>query len=240
MKKRVTNIFLFFAMVLTRNAQWMDGILKKYYDALGGLDNLKSVNTIIQEGVFSPARAEAEFQVTIIKKRPNKWISTMEIQGQKIIQAYDGKSAWMQNPMMGMIKPTVLQGDQAKQVIRQAHFDGDLVNYKQNGTDIKIEGVAPFEGVDCYKLRATRSDSQQVIFYIDNKNNLLIGTEVPVNTPQEKTTVTIRLGDYEEIDGLLYPHSLEILGAQKMDFVFDDIQINTDIPDATFAMPAGK
>lgn len=240
MKKLFTILFLICTIASSLAGQTVDEILNKYYDALGGLDKLKSVNTIVQEGVFSTALAEAELQVTIMKKRPDKWISTMKIQGQKIIQAYDGKVAWMQNPMMGMIKPTALQGDQAEQIIRQAHFDGDLVNYKKSGTQISLEGVSPFEGTDCYKLRATRSDSQQVIFYIDTKNHLLIGTEVPVNTPQEKTTVMIRLGDYEAIDGLMYPHSLEILGAQQMNFVFDDIQINTDIPDAVFVMPAGK
>ncbi len=240
MKKCAVMLFFFLTLVFTANAQSVDDILKKYYDALGGLEKLQSVKTIMQEGVFSTALAEVELQITIKKKRPNKWISTMEIQGQKIIQAYDGTVAWMQNPMLGMVRPTALTGEQAEQVIRQANFDGDLVSYKNNGTKIQLEGSESFEGVDCYKLRAIRIDSQQVIFYIDKQSQLLIGTEVPVNTPQAKSTVIIRLGDYEEIDGLLYPHSLEILGAQKMDFVFDDIQINIDIPDATFAMPSAK
>lgn len=73
----------FFALVVNLGAQTVDEILVKYYDALGGLDKLKSVNTIIQEGVFATPMGNAELQVSIKKKRPNKWISEMSFQGQK-------------------------------------------------------------------------------------------------------------------------------------------------------------
>ncbi|KAA3615983.1 MAG: hypothetical protein DWQ05_09465 [Calditrichaeota bacterium] len=240
MKKYVLSLTLFFTLCQVSQAQSLDGVLAKYYNALGGLAKLKSVQSIIQEGVFSTPMADVELQVTIKKKRPNKWISIMEIQGQKIIQAYDGEVAWMQNPMSGMVKPTALEGEQAEQIIRQANFDGDLVGYKENGVKLAFEGVADFEQMKCYKLRATRLDSQEVVFYIDQSSSFLIGTEVPVKTPEQNTTAIIKLGDYEEVDGLYYPHSLEVLGAQKMDFVFDDILINVDIPDAVFAMPVEK
>lgn len=237
MKRFLLSGAILFAFVTNLGAQNVDEILTKYYDALGGLDKLKAVNTIIQEGVFAAPMGNAELQVTIKKKRPNKWISEMSFQGQKIVQAYDGDVAWMQNPMMGMVKPTALSGDQAKQVIQQAQFDGELVNYKDKGVVLEFVGMAEFEGMNSYKLQATRPDSQQVLFYIDKDTNLLMGTEVPVKTPEQQMTITVKLGDYEEIDGLYYPHSLEVLGAQKMSFVFDDIELNSDIPDDVFTMP---
>ena len=237
MKKLSLASVLLFVLCVSLNAQSLEDILGKYYDAIGGPDKMKAVKTLVQEGTMSMPMMGAEMQMTIMKKRPNFYKSVMDMQGQKMIQAYDGKKAWMVSPMMGMMEPTVLEGEQAEGMLRQAEFDGDLIDYKKSGTKLELVGEVEFEGSPAYKIVATRKNDQVVTFYIDKDTSLLIGTELTVNQQGQVMDITLKFSDYEEVDGLMFSHTMEFIGMQEMSFDFTNIEINKDIPDTEFQMP---
>ena len=101
------NVLLLFALSLTFSLSAQsdtktpsaDQILSTYFENIGGVENFKKLNTMRTEG--SMAQGEMEFQGVIYQKRPNLQRMEINIQGQELIQAYDGVTAWWINPFMG-------------------------------------------------------------------------------------------------------------------------------------------
>ena len=54
----------------------------------------------------------------------------------------------------------------------------------------------------------------------------------------QETEVSITLGDYKEIDGMLFAFSIEMSGGQSgMTIMMDDIAVNEEVDDSIFIMP---
>lgn len=69
----------------------LDEILSKYYQATG-IDHIKEWNTLTMTG--KSTTQGMEFPVTIIIKRPGKIRTEVEIQGNKMLQVFDGQQGW--------------------------------------------------------------------------------------------------------------------------------------------------
>ena len=84
-------------------AQTVDEIVQKYAKAMGGADKIKAIKTIKVGGKFIMQSMEAT--VTIWAKRPDSIKIETVFGGQKMVMAYDGKTAWMINPFTGSTEP---------------------------------------------------------------------------------------------------------------------------------------
>src|SRR5205085_12232194 len=79
-------------------AQTVDEIIKKAIEARGGIDKIKAVESerITGRVAFSQG---LEGTVVLELERPHKLYSEITVEGQKVLRAYDGKSAgWTVNP----------------------------------------------------------------------------------------------------------------------------------------------
>src|SRR5258708_5816616 len=98
MKPRIAAITLLLFLPLAASAQTAEEVVKKALDARGGAVKIKAVRSERVAGriTFGPGQ-EGTFIVEL--KRPNKMRAEINVEGQKIIRVYDGKSGgWMINP----------------------------------------------------------------------------------------------------------------------------------------------
>ena len=99
MKKNIfISLIVAFVAISVSSAQDLDKILDKHFETIGQKKLLK-VKTMQATGKAVMMGMDSPFKM--ISKRPNKIQVTVEFQGAKIIQAYDGETAWMINPLMG-------------------------------------------------------------------------------------------------------------------------------------------
>src|ERR1700693_2953735 len=210
MLKRVL-VFAAAAVVfcLPATAQTVDEIIAKHFAALGGVDQVKAVKSIRITG-----RAEVgpglQAPVTMEVKRPAMSRMELTIQGMTMIQAYDGTSGWQIVPFQGKKDAEPLSADDLKDVQEQADsIDGPLMDYKAKGNQVELLGKEKIEGADCYKLKVTVKNGNVHTLYIDTDSNLEVkdvtkrmqnGTEVEIENLS---------GDYKEVEGLIFPFSLE-------------------------------
>ena len=113
-----------------------------------------------------------DMPLIVLTKRPNKMKQEMTMQGQKIVQAFDGETVWAVNPMMGSTAPRVLEGPAADALKTQSLFDGPLVGYKERGDTLEVVGPADVEGAKTWKLKLTRKDGQSMHIFIDAETGL--------------------------------------------------------------------
>lgn len=99
MKKSVITIFaiIIIAFVNFAQAQSLDEVLAKHFKAVGQ-DKLAAVQSFHIKAKVSQMGMEIPLEMRI--KKPDMFIINMEVQGQKMIQAFDGQKGWMIIPMM--------------------------------------------------------------------------------------------------------------------------------------------
>lgn len=222
-------------------AQTADEIIAKNIEAKGGLEKLKSVQTMRISGkmMMGPGM---EAPMVIETARPNKMRVEFTFQGMTGIQAYDGKTGWMVMPFMGKKDPEPMSGDDLKQVEDQADIDGPLVDYKEKGHQVEYLGKDEVEGTPVHKLKVTKKNGDIATLYLDADSFLEIKADGKTRVRGQEIEGETTFGDYKEVNGMVIAHSMQ----SKMkggpgpgqSITFDKIEINPDIPASRFDMPA--
>lgn len=235
--KKTACLILVFCLPVTVPAQTVDDILAKYFEARGGYDNLKEVQSSLE--VFT---INGNVTLTVKKKRPNKIrIDWQTENGHKGAEGFDGKTAWEFNPYDDNPDPTLVEGVPAKALERAASFDDRLMDYREKGTAIEYKGTDTFEDRTMYVLKVTLKDGQQQDYYIDAETYLLRKTYavIEIHGSKEKKPQTRVLSDYKEVNGFTVPHKIveTVVGGNTEVKVWKSRHFNIDIADSTFSAP---
>lgn len=244
MRCKILSLMLMFVFLfsLHASAQTVDEIIKKNIEAQGGYNKLKSIKTAKMTGSFSmPMMGIEGGAFSRITKRPNLIRMDMEVMGMQIVQAYDGKTAWQTMPSQtGALETTEMSEDDAKEMERDADFDGHLVDYKKKGYKVELIGKEDMEGTEVYHLKVTLKDGHIIHYYIDTEYFLELKTEAKTSFQGREVVEESFLSDYKEADGLMVSHSLEIRidGQVFLQITMEKIELNVDVEDDYFKMPA--
>ena len=222
------------------SAQTVDEIIAKNVQARGGMDKIKSVQTIRSTGTMTMGPG-MEAPGSLIQKRPDMARLEFTVQGLTAIQAYDGKDAWQIMPFMGKKDPEAMSADDKKDMEENADIDGPLVDYKSKGNKVELLGKDKLEGTDAYKLKVTLKNGDVITMYLDADSFLEIKEEVKRTVRGTEQEVESSLGDYKEVNGLMFPFAMEngIKGSQQKEkLTLSKIELNVPVDDAIFKMPA--
>ena len=219
--------------------QTVDEIVAKNIEARGGLEKIKSVQSMRMTGTMR--LGDERLPTHLELKRPNKsrWEFTLE--GQTAIQAFDGKTAWMIMPFEGQTQPQVMTDQEARDIEMQADVDGPLVDAAAKGNKIELIGKETIDGgVEAWRLRITRKNGDARDLYLDAKTYLQVLAISKRTTDGQTVEIRSRIGDYRNIGGLMLPHSFEASASgvpQTQALEFSKIELNVPLDDSRFAMP---
>ena len=159
----------------------------------------------------------------------------------KGIQAYNGEKGWMIMPFMGKTEAEEMADDQLKDFKKQADIDGPLRNYKTKGSTIEFVGESEIEGTPVYELKLTEKDGDISSMYFDTEYMLEIKNKSKVERMGTSMEIETVIGNYKEVEGLIFPHSISTnMGGGAQEIIFNSIEINVEVDDAIFEMPAAK
>jgi hypothetical protein len=163
----------------------------------------------------------------------------ISMQGQTMIQAYDGKKGWGQVPMQGKTNIVDITGKPLDQIKEQADFDGILYNWEKKLKSVEPDGFEMLDGIKAYRLKVTKKSGNVIFVYIDPNTYLTIKSAEMIKTPQYSGFAEIRFGNYKKIDGISIAHEMNfVLNKQSISrFVFSKITLNQAIDDKDFQKP---
>lgn|SRR5262249_18634307 len=215
----------------------VDEIIAKNAAARGGLDKIKAVKSIkmtakiLSHGVEMPGLMEL--------KRPNSIRMEFTVQGQNIVQGFDGSTAWMIMPLMGNKDPQKMTDEDAKDIVEQADFDGPLIDYKTKGSTVELVGKEDVEGTPAYKLKVTLKSGDVRYIYIDADSFLELKTTTMVKKEGNEYQIDSYSGDYKEINGLMLPMSVEnkMKDQTISQITVDKVEMDIPLDDSLFKMP---
>ncbi len=224
-----------------QEAMTADQLIAKNVEARGGIAKLKSVQSM--RSTIKMAAGPMEIPMVLEAKRPNKFRMDITFQGQSMVQAYDGKTGWGINPMAGYggkggAEP--MTPDQLIQAEQQSDMDGPLVDYKSKGHTVEYVGKETVEGSDAYKLKVTLKSSNVQYIFLDSETYLEIKATQKTKVRDTEVDAETFFGDFKEVDGLVFAHSIESGAAgipmrQKM--TIEKVELNPAIDDTRFVMP---
>ena len=220
-------------------AQSVDDVIAKNIQAHGGMDKLKSVQTIRSTGKLEQGQIRAVYLQE--NKRPDKVREETIFQGLAQVQAYDGKTGWQVNPFQGRKDAELLSADDLKSLQEDADIDGPLVDYKQKGHTAELLGHDSVEGTDCYKVKLTLKNGDVRIYFLDTDSFLELKTEMQSNIRGTVQYTETFYGDYEQVNGIYYPFEFEQGqkgSSGRVKFTIEKIEINIPLADSFFTMPA--
>lgn len=218
----------------------VDEIVGSYVTARGGIEKLRALQTLRQEGRVS-AGAGRDGLVMREIKRPEKIRFEFTVQGVTSVYAWDGQRGWKVDPLAGETAPRPLLDEALIDAREQADVEGPLVDWKSKGSQIELVGREAVVGRDAYKLKLTLKSGGLLTAYVDVKSASLVRTEATRQVRGKQVRIETTFGDYRKTGGILFPHLIEVraLGRpQVLRIVVDKVEVNPPLSDARFAPPA--
>jgi len=218
--------------------QGVDQIIQKHFDARGGYDKLKSLQTLkLKERALLNGE---EILITVYYKRPYLYRMEQVLpRGDEMVRVVNGRGAWV---IMGTDAPIQRPRFAANhQREYDADMDGILVNYKAKGHHIELGGEHMIDGEPTYELKVTLASGAEQIIYLD-KNSLLVRKQIrTVLTPQGDMKVVNVYSDYKNVDGLMFAFGLESdQGGQSVHIDVLSVEPNAPLDDDLFTVQEEK
>jgi outer membrane lipoprotein-sorting protein len=230
-------------MAATAGAATVEEVVAANLEAKGGEDAWKALESGRMKGIMQMGGGQAgsiEVPFTIEFKRPDLLRLEFTMQGMTAVQAFDGETGWAIMPFLGKTEPEEMAEDQVKQLKNQADFEGVLVDYEEKGHQVELLGQEEVDGTPAYKLKVTRADGDVDYLYLDEEYFVEFKIEAEREIQGSEMLITTVLGDYKEVDGLIFAHSLELSfgdGQVQQVVTIQDIELGVELPDERFTMP---
>jgi hypothetical protein len=216
------------SLTASANNAYAKEILKKYFLAIGGEEQIRNVNDRITDmkGVVEGVETEILFY----QKAPNKLCQKIivgEVE-QKII--FDGTKGLK---IIGEAKQEINGNELFKlsfDAIMNLILEPESYNVK-----LQYKGLETINERDAYKIMLTLPNNAEWLQYYDMETGLKIRDSKDIITPQGKYQQITEFDDYRDVEGIRYPFKIkQYLGNQKLDFTIESIKVNTGISDEIF------
>jgi hypothetical protein len=229
-------------------AQSVDEIVARHIAARGGLEKLRSVQTIRMTRTI--ATPFTDLKVVLHKKRPHFLRVEQTPPGKQppSVRGVNADAAWDSAPG----GQTTLRSASAAAETREldADFDGLLVDWKAKGHSVTLEGKEALPGAqtpggETYKLKvATKSGAVRYVYldaatYLDRRHTGVLNLP-----PNRQLNVVIDFAGWRSVDGVMFPFDIsEDRTGQEPSVSYatytEKIELNVPMEDALFATPAG-
>lgn len=198
-----TMMIVFVMMANITGAQTLDDILKKHFEA-AGQEKLMAATGIYLKAKVDQMGMEIPMEMKV--KRPDKFLISMEAQGQKITQVYNGEKGWLVVPGIAS-EPQELTGDMLTQAKQQPQtlLEGDLYNYEKKGSTASFVGKVNLEGNDAYRIKLTTKDGNEMEYFINANTYLIEKVSASISQGGQSVDVEQIMSDYKTINGIAMP-----------------------------------
>lgn len=239
MLKRLTLLILLAGFSLALKAQdiTVDNLLAHYFENTGGIENWRKLTTMRMKGLMQ--MQGMEFLGVITQARPNKQRVEVDIQGQSMIQAFDGEDAWWLFPMQTGPDPQSMPTEMAESMVK-SNFEGDFIDYAKKGHTLELLGSSEVEGTPTYEIRLTKENGEVVYYYFDKEYFVPVMQKSEVETgPMKGQFIETYLSDYQEVDGIMIPYFtvVKVNGQTVQSITFQEVELNPEVDELIFSRP---
>jgi outer membrane lipoprotein-sorting protein len=228
----VSTVLVSCGLAVSAAAQTVDELIAKNLQARGGLEKIKSAQTL--KMVAHLNSQGMDLPMTLYAKRPNLTRKELAIGQQKILFVFDGTSAWQINPLQASSEPILVSGPELEVIKQESDFDNPFVDYRARGYTITSAGTETIAGRSLHHLKLTKNGITQDC-YLDVDTGLEAKTvnQSPMGALEQE------FSDYRDVQGLKLPFMVRTLqnGVRVAEIKIDSIDVNPSLDEALFKKP---
>ena len=195
----------------------IDQIVSRHEQAIGGIEKIHAIDSLVIRGMYHEG-GEIPSDVPVVArnymafKRPfYQVIGDPADPNPDLREGFDG-SSWEYYGDPGIVIRTV--GAAAAATRHTAEFLHDsLVDYKDKGTRLDLQGSERIGDRDCYRIFVTLSDGFEKYLFVDKETFLILAGRgsAPIHAFGQPVTTEGRFLDYKPVNGVLIPRrTLEV------------------------------
>jgi predicted Zn-dependent peptidase len=188
-------------------------VIENYLFAVTQTKNKKELTLKIKNIVnYERVTDMTSAKIPIPLKMTDYWIApateAQKMEGQGMVfqkSYYDGKTGFTYNMQAGKKEMT------ADEMNSKKNSSGLFpeMNYATNGTNYDLIGIENQNGVDYYVVKTMEDSSETYDYY--NKTTYLKEKTISIRKESGETMETTNiLGDYKDVSGILFPHSMSL------------------------------
>ena len=215
------------ASAASSSAASVDDIVAKHVAARGGLDRIRSVQSIRQKG-RADAGGGREALVTREITRPAKTRFEFTVQGVTSVYVSDGTQGWAMSPVDGEMTRQPLSAEVVAEAAEQADLEGPLVDWKAKGHRVELVGHEVVEGRPAIHLRVTLASGAVRDEYLDAGSHLLVRSVATRHVRGRPVQITTTFGDHKKTKGLVFPRRIEVEAAgrpNRLIVIVDELEV---------------
>lgn len=223
-------------------AQTLDEILAGNLETRGGgaaFDALRSARVSGEMTMFGET-----LPVILELKRPHKLRLAFELQGSWAVQAIDGERGWQLMPFFGNPQAALLPDDQLRQMRLDLDVvEGPLVRSAEKGYTVELAGKETIEGTEAFKLEITSEGGARFYSYLDSDHFLEFKRRGVAMIQGRELRFDVTLGNYKKVGDIYVPYLIETREQGRGEgqvLRIARVELDVELDDARFAMPAGK
>ena len=193
MKRILILTSLMLIVFISIQAQSLEKVLEEHFKEVGQ-EKLAAVTSFVLNAKM--IQMGMEIPIVMKMKKPDKFRMEIDMQGQKMIQAFDGEKGWMIAPWISS-DPQDLAGDELKSAMDQADMEGELYNYEKKGHSAELIGKVNSDGTEAYRIKLTTKDGTVKNYFIDANTYLILKTKATVDAMGQSVEVETKMLDYK-------------------------------------------
>jgi hypothetical protein len=243
-------------------AQSAQKIVDEYVHAEGGAKALAKIQTARITGSLAEDATGRSGTYSLITKAPNKFYSEIIIGPRRLIESYNGKSAWGQDTSdlddSGQETGTDSSSDSAgaphtltgavalEWEAAGRYLNSRLADAKKSKFGLQLINTEDVGGRKAYHVRVALSPRVSRELFFDAQTHLLIREIIPAAAQQQPgsknaTAEELDYADYRRIDGVETPYRITLrrLG-RSYTITVSRIEWNAPVNDSVFDFPNSK
>ena len=241
MRHRMIVLVAVCCLSVFTQCQTVEELVDKNIQAKGGMEKIMAIHSLHMTGKLTGGGG---FTATVTQDsmRPNLVRETFSLQGMTGVQAYDGTVGWQIQPFGGHKDPELMGEDDVRSLLRDADFDGPLVDYREKGNTVEYLGHDVVDGDDALRLKVTLKNGDILYYYLDPDTYLEIRKEIQEFIRGSIKENVVDLGSYKPVAGVMYPFSIASGPKNRPNAAqtttIEKIDVNVPLAKSEFELPA--
>lgn len=214
-------------------------LLEKNLQARGGYPAWKALDSLRLLGEMTIDETQTVAVVMEIR-RPNLLRFEFALDGQQIVQGFDGENGWLL--VSDGISRTLqdMEPEQAREFARTADFEGPLIDWRDKAYSLRYLGLGSESEGGGHVIEVSRPNGERLNLVLGQGDFLTRREDVFAIDQAQIPRVSTQLNDYREVAGIALPFRYQIsfpATGSRQQLVLDSIELNVPLSPSRFAKP---
>lgn len=219
----------------------LDGVLERYYDAVGGRDAWGAVRSVrVRGSVEREGVPPLSFEQVVA--RPYRLWGRAWGEGYTRTRGLDGETAWIRSQRADESPPSVRIVDREGELLLarfEADLDGPLMGHDDAEVELELLGTERVDGVEAYVIAVSPEAGLDLRVLLDAERFLPRMLVIPnPEDPEDERDRWVQIyDDYRSVGGLLVPYLREVVSPDSVKYVLERVEFDVPLDASLFEPP---